>query len=453
MKRNPLQILLVEDDAQQRQLVANILSQEGHDVVDVDGVESAILAIKQRVPDVVFCDWKLGALTGLSLLNYVRQHHPEVGFAIATAYGTIAHAVEAIDAGADDYLAKPFQRQALLLCIDKIAKARLLRLENIQLNSALSSQHKMVDLVGNAPSMQKVYERIERVSNTDATVLVLGESGTGKELVARALHKMSSRVQHQFVAVNCGAIPETLAEAEFFGAKKGAFTGATADKPGKFQLAHNGTLFLDEIGELPLSLQAKILRFLQEGTISPLGDTQEIELNVRVIAATHRDLKAMIKDGTFREDLFYRLNIVPIDMPPLRERIEDIAPLVEFFRQKFHQQYRIPIAALPDALLTKMCQYPWPGNVRELSNRVERFVLLGDETELVPDKSSESHSPSETGSSRFTLPDNGIDWETFERDILGQALTRAEGNRTRAAQLLSLSYKAFLYRLEKHNLV
>ena len=267
-------------------------------------------------------------------MNYVRRNQPAIGFAIATAYGTISHAVEAMNAGADDYLAKPFQRQELLLCIDKIFKAKQLRAQNQQLTDALSEQQQLVDLVGSAPCMQKVYERINRVSNTDATVLITGESGTGKELAARALHQLSRRQQHGFIAVNCGAIPESLAEAELFGALKGAYTGANQDKIGKLEAAQNGTLFLDEIGELPLPLQAKMLRFLQESTVTPLGSNEERKLDVRVIAATHRNLGQMVNDGEFREDLFYRLNIVPIDMPPLRERKEDIGRLIEFFVQK-----------------------------------------------------------------------------------------------------------------------
>ena len=264
-------VLLVEDDPQQNQLIENILAGEGFNVVTTFGVEEAILALKKNPIDVIFSDWKLGELTGLNLLNYVRQNTPEMGFAIATAYGTISHAVEAIEAGADDYLAKPFQRQELLLCIDKIHNAQRLRKQNQRLSHALSEQDALVELVGSAPCMQQVYERIRRVSNTDATVLITGESGTGKELAARALHQLSPRKHQSFVAVNCGAIPESLAEAELFGAVKGAYTGATQDKIGKLESADQGTLFLDEIGELSPPVQAKLLRFLQEGTITPSG--------------------------------------------------------------------------------------------------------------------------------------------------------------------------------------
>jgi DNA-binding NtrC family response regulator len=444
-------LLIVEDDPQQRKLIKSILESENYQVHASNNVEEAILALKSQRFDCVFSDWKLGHLSGLDLLNYVRRNQPELGFAIATAYGTIAHAVKAINAGADDYLAKPFQRQELLLCVDKIYKAKQLRSENQQLSQALSEQQQLVDLVGNAPCMQKVYERIKRVSNTDAMVLITGESGTGKELAARALHQLSARQQQSFIAVNCGAIPEALAEAEFFGALKGAFTGAVQDKIGKLQSAHKGTLFLDEIGELPLAMQAKLLRFLQEGTVTPLGSHDEIQLDVRVIAATHRDLAQMVKEGEFREDLFYRLNIVPLVMPPLRERPEDIANLIEFFLLKSCQRYQRAKPQISKATLKLLMNNAWPGNVRELSNRIERFVLLDDEQELLLDINTTHRG--EADKFEFSLPQTGLDWEVFEKQCLSQALSMNQGNRTKAAQFLSMNYKAFLYRLDKHGLV
>lgn len=445
-----ISLLVVEDDPQQRQLIQGILQSEDYQVSVAGNVEEAILTLKKQTFDCVFSDWKLGELSGLDLLNYVRRNQPELGFAIATAYGTIANAVKAVDAGADDYLAKPFQRQELLLCIDKIIKAKQLRSQNQQLTQALSEQQQLVDLVGNAPCMQKVYERIKRVSNTDAMVLITGESGTGKELAARALHQLSGRKQQAFVAVNCGAIPESLAEAELFGALKGSFTGATQDKMGKLQSANKGTLFLDEIGELPLALQAKLLRFLQEGTVTPLGSHQEIQLDVRVIAATHRDLTQMVAEGSFREDLFYRLNIVPLVMPPLRERQEDIPRLIEFFLAKSCQRYQIAKPELLKSTLKQLMDYAWPGNVRELSNRIERFVLLADEQELLTDITA--HTLAADSNHLFNLPESGLDWENFEKQCLAQALERHQGNRTKAAQFLNMSYKAFLYRLDKHEL-
>ncbi|MBE1298357.1 MAG: response regulator [Alteromonadaceae bacterium] len=442
-------VLLVEDDQSQRELIQGILTQAGHQVVDVDSVESAILKLKTQNFDVIFSDWKLGTLTGLDLLNYVKRNEVQSGFAIATAYGTIAHAVEAINAGADDYLAKPFQKQELLLCIDKTANAGKLRSNNNTLKAALTEQQSLVDLVGNAPCMQKVYSRIERVSKTTATVLINGESGTGKELAARALHRLSDRNSNAFIAVNCGAIPESIAEAELFGSLKGAFTGANADKVGQLEAANGGTLFLDEIGELPLSIQAKLLRFLQESTITPVGGNQSIELDVRVIAATHRNLSEMVQQGTFREDLYYRLNIVPIEMPPLRERKEDIAKLLDFFLSKFASRYAVDKPSLDSDTLKRLMDYDWPGNVRELSNRLERFILLGDEQELLQGMSTTIQNGSVAG---FVLTDAGLDWEDFEQSCLQQAIALSKGNKTAAAKLLHLNYKAFLYRLEKYGL-
>ncbi|NCP64940.1 MAG: sigma-54-dependent Fis family transcriptional regulator [Paraglaciecola sp.] len=444
-------ILVVEDDSTQRNLLQGILSGAGFITHAVDSVEAAIIAIKDSEFDAVFSDWKLAELSGLTLLSYVRRHQPALGFAIATAYGTIAHAVEAINAGADDYLAKPFGRQELQLCIDKIIKAKHLRTQNQVLSQALSEQQQLVDLVGNAPCMQRVFERIRRVSNTDATVLISGESGTGKELAARALHQLSARSDQPFVALNCGAIPESLAEAELFGALKGAYTGAHQDKIGKLQSAHRGTLFLDEIAELPLALQAKLLRFLQESTVTPLGSHNEIQLDVRVLAATHRDLTYMVKQGSFREDLFYRLNIVPLAMPALRERSEDIPRLLEFFVQKNCARYKIDKPQLSRQALKQLINYQWPGNVRELANRIERFILLGDEQELLSDIHHKSERANDADQG-FVLPADGLDWDAWEKACLSQALQRFHGNRTKAAQCLKLNYKAFLYRLEKHGL-
>ena len=446
-----ISVLLVEDDQAQRELIHSILLSEEMNVASASSVEEAILLLKQRTFDLVFSDWKLGELSGLDLLNYVRKNHPQLGFAIATAYGTISHAVEAMEAGADDYLSKPFPRQALLLCIEKVRKAAALRTKNTRLTEQLGEQQQLVDLIGRSSKMQSVYERIQRVSSTHVTVLITGESGTGKELAARALHQLSSRNQSSFIAINCGAIPDSLAEAELFGAEKGAYTGADTKKVGKLQAADGGTVFLDEIGELPLILQAKILRFLQEGTITPLGSHEEIKLDVRVIAATHRDLNDMVKKGEFREDLYYRLNIVPIEMPPLRERLDDLWQLIDFFIEVFSKRYGVEKQRLSKQTMKQMMDYHWPGNVRELSNRLERFLLLGDEKELVAELATpQSHSADLI--SGFVMPSEGMDWEAFEQQCLKQALDLNQGNRTKAAKFLKLSYKTFLYRLEKYNI-
>lgn len=453
-------VLLVEDERDQRELVADILEANAHRVVQADSVESAILELKKMkemdaLPDVVFSDWKLGSLTGINLLEYVKQNDINVGFVIATAYGSVKHAVEAIEKGADDYLSKPFQGQELLLAITKANTAKQLKQQNLTLTNQLSEQQTLVELVGNAPCMQQVYDRIKRISNTSATVLINGESGTGKELAARAIYELSDRKTAPFIALNCGAIPENLAEAELFGAEKGAYTGAISQKIGKIEAANGGTLFLDEIGELPLLLQAKLLRFLQEGVITRLGSTDEIQVDVRVIAATHRNLPEQITKQEFREDLYYRLNVVPLLMPPLKDRKEDIPKLIHHFVQKFEHQYGCKAPELSSDSKKHLYDYHWPGNVRELSNRLERFVLLGDENELITETqtSSVSHSTNSAVSNcEFVIPDDGFVWDDFERSCLQQALTKTQGNKTKAAKLLGISYKQFLYRLEKFSL-
>lgn len=450
-------VLLVEDERDQRELVADILEANAHRVVQADSVESAILELKKMaeinaLPDVIFSDWKLGSLTGINLLEYVRTNELNLGFVVATAYGSVKHAVEAIEKGADDYLSKPFQSQELLLAITKANTAKLLREQNKSLSSQLSEQQSLIELVGNAACMQQVYDRIKRISNTSATVLITGESGTGKELAARAIYEQSDRKTKPFIALNCGAIPESLAEAELFGAEKGAFTGAISQKIGKIEAADGGTLFLDEIGELPLLLQAKLLRFLQEGVITRLGNNQEIKVDVRVIAATHRNLPELINKQEFREDLYYRLNVVPLVMPSLRQRKEDIPKLLHHFSQKFQSQYGIPPTELSNEIKKHLYDYDWPGNVRELSNKIERFVLLGDEQELVADTRVTNSDISNTNDHSYVIPKHGIVWDDFEKSCLRQALERSNGNKTKAAKLLGMSYKQFLYRLEKFEL-
>ena len=450
MELPKLTILVVEDEPDQRHLIVQMLSAANYQLDSADSVEQAIVKIKDSAPDLVFSDWKLGQLTGMDLLNYVRREHPDMGFIIATAYGTITHAVDAMQAGADDYLAKPYQRQSLLLAIEKVAKSMVLKQQNRRLTSELSQQQQLVGLVGKSAVMQKVYQRVQRVSATDATVLIGGESGTGKELAARALYQLSTRSHKPFVAINCGAIPESLAEAELFGAEKGAYTGANSLKIGKLEAADGGTVFLDEIGELPLLQQTNLLRFLQEGVISRLGQNGELKLDVRVIAATHRDLQVEVAEGRFREDLYYRLNVVPIHMPALRERREDIGRLVEHFLQLHSKQYAMEQPKLTPLAMKQLLDHSWPGNVRELANRIERFVLLGDEEEMINELTTKVQT---ICSSNFVLPNDGLEWEAFERDCLQQAMSRHDGNRTKASKFLGLSYKAFLYRLEKHQLV
>ncbi|SHH28605.1 sigma-54-dependent transcriptional regulator [Ferrimonas marina] len=433
-------IVLLEDDPAQRELLSQILTEAGHKVHAVATQTEAEQALAAQTPDLLFSDWKLAQGDAGALIEQARRRWPTLAIVVATAYGSIEHAVHAIKLGADDYLAKPFTGQAMLLTVDKLARARALRQDNLQLKQQLSQQERLVDLIGHSAPMQALYQRIERVSQASATVLIQGESGTGKELAARALHKLSQR-SGPFIAVNCGAIPASLAESELFGAEKGAYTGAHQTRIGKLEAAHGGTLFLDEIGELPLELQTRLLRALQEGSITRLGSSKERPVDLRVIAATHRDLAEAIQQGQFREDLYYRLNVIPLTMPPLRQRPEDIPALVHHFVDQASRRYGCPPPTLAPERMKTLMSHPWPGNVRQLGNVVERLVLLD---ELVLES-----APSEEG---IALPEQGVDWDSVERGYLEAALQRAGGNRSEAARLLNLGYKAFLYRLDKHGL-
>lgn len=446
------EILLVEDDPAQRELVAGILRGEGHAVLEADTEDAARALVEKHLPALVISDFKLAEGDGLSLLATVRRTHGDASaFVMVTAYGSIGHAVEAVRAGADDYLAKPFERQALLLAVDKALRSRALRDENRRLSEALTERDRLVDLIGRAPAMQQVYRRIEKVAPTEATVLIGGPSGSGKELVARAVHGLSRRAAGPFVAINCAAIPEGLIEAEFFGAERGAYTGAQQARPGRFEAAEGGTLFLDEIGELPLHLQPKLLRVLQEGVVTRVGGAREIRVDARVIAATNRDLVAETGAGRFREDLYYRLNVVPIALPSLEQRREDIPMLVRHFAARAVRAHGVAEVRIPNEVMRLLVDRPWPGNVRELANTVERLVLLAEDAEVALDDVQET-SVAAHPAVAFELPERGLHWASHEKDLLTQALDRAQGNRSRAARLLGLPYKAFLYRLEKHGL-
>lgn len=445
-------ILVVEDDTDQRRLVASILRGRKFLVSEAETVAEARASLAKSPFDLVISDWKLPDGEGTELLDELRTSQPGAGFITVTAYGTIARAVEAVRLGADDYLAKPFERQALLLAIEKVLKARHLEDENRRLAEALSERDRLVDLVGSAPSMQHLFRRVEKLAATEATILLTGESGTGKELAARALHALSRRAEGPFVAVNCAAIPEGLMESEFFGVERGAFTGADRTREGKFEAAGGGTLFLDEVGELPLAIQPKLLRVIQEGRVTRVGGSAERELDLRLVAATNRDLEREVEAGRFRSDLFYRLNVIPITMPPLRDRREDIPRLVEHFVHRAERRHGVRVRPFPGSVLKRLLDHFWPGNVRELGNVVERLVLLAEDGIVAPTDLPESFE-ARRARPDFQLPPDGLAWEEHERSCLGQALELAGGNRARAARLLELPYKAFLYRLEKYGLV
>lgn len=447
MKHSHASILVVEDDESQRRLVTDLLSAEGYSVRSAATLSEARISLESSPVDLILSDWKLGDGTGGELLEFACANM-DVGFVMVTAYGTIEHAVGAIRSGADDYLSKPFERQSLLLSVERTLKSRRLQAENRRLNEELAERNNLVDLVGRSAAMQTLYRKVDRLAGTEATVLIQGESGTGKELIARALHSLSRRAEQPFIAVNCAAIPEGLMEAEILGAERGAFTGATHRRKGKFEAAHGGTLFLDEIGELPLSVQPKLLRALQEGTVTRIGGHDEIKVDVRVLAATNRDLEAQVNAGNFREDLFYRLNVVPIVAPALRDRAEDIPLLVKHFVSKAARLHGLPETPFSSRILRRLMDQPWRGNVRELGNVVERLMLLAEDG--MPDESDLPAAPEKA--STFELPNEGVCWEEIEKSALEQALSLADGNKAQAARLLDLPYKAFLYRLEKHEM-
>lgn len=448
-----VRILLVEDEDSQRRLIRGILQREGFAVRDTASVGAALEALRTEVPDLILSDWRMPDRDGGELLDHVRDNDFGCGFIVMTAYGSIAHAVEAIHRGADDYLTKPFERDALLLAIRRVLRTRELELENRRLKREVSDRERYRELIGRSPAMQRLYRTLEKVAATDATVLITGESGTGKELVARSLHRSSARREAPFIAVSCGAIPESLIESELFGHEKGAFTGAHGRRTGRFEEASGGTLFLDEVAALPLVLQPKLLRVLQERVLTRVGGTGELEVDVRVIAAANQDLGEMVGRGTFREDLFYRLNVVPVRVPPLRERREDIPLLVEALLNRVRRRHGLDVASVPPTVLRTFMTYPWPGNVRELGNAVERLALLAEDGRMqVDDLPEEVRSPRGGSTAPVRLPPSGIDWDGMEAGLLRQALEMAGGNRTAAARLLGLGYKAFLYRLEKHGL-
>lgn len=451
---NGVSVLLVEDEAAQRQLIAEILGREGFEIREAGTVNDALRAIEEEVPDLILCDWRMPGRDGGELLDEVRQRALGCAFIVMTAYGSIAHAVDAIRRGADDYLGKPFERAALLLAVQRVLRTRRLERENRELREAVREGDGFGELIGRSQTMRALYRTIEKVGATDATVLVVGESGTGKELVARTLHGASRRAERPFVAVNCAAIPETLIESELFGHEKGSFTGAHRRREGRFEEAHEGTLFLDEIASMPMPLQATLLRVLQERCFTRVGGSGEIESDVRVIAASNRDLPALASKGAFREDLFYRLNVISIELPPLRDRMEDVPLLAAAFLDQASARHGVEVQSLPPGVLRALMEHGWPGNVRELANAVERLVLLAEDGQpSVEDLPAEMRRMAVGGEGcPFNLPADGLVWEKVETGMMRQALERSQGNRAAAARLMGMSYKAFLYRLEKHGM-
>jgi two-component system NtrC family response regulator len=444
-------ILVIDDDTSLRRVLEYNLQEEGYEVQAASSGEEGLYMFGKSQPNLVITDMKMSGMDGLMVLKSIKDRSPETLVIIITAFGTVDVAVEAMKLGAYDYITKPFNRDELKLIVRKALQHSNLSEENRQLKEELTERFDFRKIVGISNEMEKVFDIIRRVADTEATVLITGESGTGKELVAKAIHSLSSRKTAPFIPINCAAIPRDLLESELFGHVKGAFTGAVKDKPGKFQQAEGGTLFLDEVGELPLELQPKLLRALQERVVEPVGGTKPVQLDVRVIAATNVNIDKAMTDGAFREDLYYRLSVIPIPLPPLRERKKDIPILLRHFAAK-HGCKSVTFAddAL-DALLT----YTWPGNVRELENTVERLLIMrrGDMISLeeLPEK---IHSDRKSGENPVVnLPDEGYSLEQLEREIVVEALERNNWNQTSAARFLRIPRHTLIYRLEKYGIV
>lgn len=447
-------ILVVDDEQSMREFLAILLEREGYSVDQAENADVALKLLESDTFDLVISDVSMPGLNGMALLERIKTATPETAVLMITAYTTAEQAVEAMKLGAYDYIAKPFKVEEVKVLVKNALEKSSLQKENRRLKHEVQERYSFGGLVGKSKKMREVYDLIEKVANSMANVLVLGESGTGKELAAKAVHYNSPRHDKPFVAVNCGAIPETLMEAELFGHKKGSFTGAIADRAGLFEQAEGGTLFLDEIGEVPLQLQAKLLRVLQEREFRRVGGTSAIKADVRIIAASNRDLEEQVKEGTFREDLFYRLNVVPVQMPPLRERPEDIPPLVEYFYKKFAQFSGAGEIITPGAMKA-LVSYPFPGNVRELENLVERCVVLGNRVvseDCLPPQVVNFQAGTVAGGV-VDLPEGGMSLEAYldgiEKRFLLEALSRSGGVKKKAASLLGMTFRSFRYRLAK----
>ncbi len=452
-------VLVVDDEENMVHFLTRLLTHEGYQTTGVLSATDALHCIRDGSWDLVLCDLKLPDADGMEVLKAAHETHPEAVVIIITAYGTIPSAIDAIRAGAYDYVTKPFRAQEILAVVDKGLERIRLKREVAYLRNMVKERFGVGGLVGKSKPMQDVYVQIDKVATSRGTVLIQGESGTGKELVAKAIHYASPRAAGPFVVIDCGAIPEQLQESELFGHVKGAFTGAVATRRGLFEEAHHGTLFLDDVTELPLGLQAKLLRALQEGEIRRVGDSRMIQVDVRVIAATNRDLEEEVREGAFREDLYYRLNVYPIRLPPLRERREDVPLLAEHFLARAAEETKGAAKRLtPDALRVLM-SCVWPGNVREFRHALERAALLS-EGDLIAAGDLPPQLAGAGGGLTVALPDDALAIpETtarvvreVERELIQRALARTANNRTEAARLLGLSRRALVYKLKEYGL-
>lgn len=453
----PLKVLVVDDEENMRHMLANILTREGYAVRSAADGEQGLAMLTSEGADFVLCDIRMPNMDGLSFLKESRTRAPGVTVVMMSAYGTIDMAVEAMKLGAYDFISKPFKSDEILLTIKKVEERDFLTRENQKLKERIKhieKRYRFGNLVAKSDAMQAVFGLAEKVAQYDTTVLILGESGTGKELVARAVHYEGARSAASLVPVNCGSIPENLLESELFGHVKGAFTGANQAKSGLFEQAHLGTIFLDEIGELPLALQVKLLRVLQENEIRPVGASRTKTVDVRVIAATSRDLAQMVADGAFREDLYYRLNVLNINMPPLRDRTEDIPLLCRHFISQFNTSLGRNVRGISPEAMSDLLHYAWPGNVRELENAIERAMVLSDKDALFPEhftlgSSSLQKKPRDRAFEGYSIKDAQ---KILEKELIVKALKATNGNRTQASKLLQISHPSLLSKMKAYEI-
>ena len=448
-------VLVVDDEENIRIVLRTLLKKHGYQVAAADSAESALEQLESFDPDFVLADVRMGGMTGLELCAELKARSSLATVILMSAYGSVDLAIEAMKAGAYDYISKPFKQDEVLLALTKAEEREALRRENRALKQAIRNGQTFHGILGKSEAIERVFATVGKVADYKTTVLIHGESGTGKELVARALHQGSGRRDKPFVPLNCGAIPETLLESELFGHKKGAFTDAHADKPGLFAEADQGTLFLDEIGELPLGLQVKLLRVLQEGRVRPVGATRDHEVDVRVIAATVRDLEREVEEGRFREDLYYRLNVLQINVPPLRDRRDDIMLLAEHFIERNNGRLGTKIRDVDQKARKLLLNYPWPGNVRELENTVERAVVLSESDVIgvgdLPERMREPADPiaASLASGELSIKKTA---RFMEETLIRRALEKTGGNRTAAAKLLEISHRALLYKIKDYGI-
>ncbi|MFK7742810.1 MAG: sigma-54-dependent transcriptional regulator [Planctomycetota bacterium] len=454
-------ILVADPDPRAQQHLAALLAERGYDLDAAESLDAALQPVTDGQVDLILADLSLPGGGGMELLERVQQSHPETAVVLLSAFGSVQDAVEAMQHGAADFLGKPFASDQVLLAIDRALEKSALQRENEQLKSALDDRLRLDNVIGTDPRMQSIFKTIQAVADTRTTVLVTGESGTGKTLLARALHQLSDRKAGPFVEVNCGALPESLLESELFGHIKGAFTGAVRDKVGKFEAAAGGTIFLDEIGTSTPAFQIKLLRVLQDRVIERVGDTKTISVDVRIVLATNKDLEQAVADGEFREDLFYRIHVVSVEMPPLRERNSDVQPLAEHFLQRFAREHGREARSFGDAAMAALTHAPWPGNVRQLENVVERAVVLSREPQigladlpadvLQPQPGGAATSPTSSSDDIPSGPPIPLKQALIapEKRIIEYALQWCDGNRERTAEILGINRSTLFHKLKK----